>query len=199
MSVKTFKKYSQRRMPRARSLCKYIALKSPKCSLFWKSHSRSWSSTNKKSKEAHRIKQKIMKSQLEFNDLQDETSMIVKWESLKSIPLIILLTSCLMIGVISRSAIINFILKMTPNRPISFNILVDQMIELPCFVIMTSLQLSTLITSKSVDSVFGTIGCTTFWISTVLHNASMSAGGCGIAIYRLICIKDLGLGLNIKR
>lgn len=67
-----------------------------------------------------------MENLIKLHDLQDETSMIVKWESIKSISLIVLLTGCMIIGVLSRAAIINFICKMTPNRPISFNILVDQ-------------------------------------------------------------------------
>lgn len=55
------------------------------------------------------------------------------------------------------------------------------------------------VTTKPIQSLLGTFGTVAFWISAVLHNASMNVGGSGIAFYRLVCIKDLGLALDTVR
>lgn len=134
-----------------------------------------------------------------WSDLADQSLMIVKWEPFKSAFLAVFALLILIIGVLSRIAIINFIRKMAPYRPISFNILLDQMIELPTFIIFHSMMLVTLVTAKPMESIFGSIGSRLFWIASMFHNDSMIIGGIGIAFFRLICIQDLGFSLNVKK
>lgn len=50
-----------------------------------------------------------------------------------------------------------------------------------------------------MEKLFGNVGVIVFWIAILVHNSSLAVGGCGVAAYRLICILDLGLSLNVKR
>lgn len=61
---------------------------------------------------------------------------------------------------------------------------------------MNAMMLVSYLTSQSIQKMFGQIGTAVFCGAVSLHNSTMSVGGCGIAVYRLICVKDLGYTLN---
>lgn len=136
---------------------------------------------------------------MEAEDLTDESLMVTKWMPIISPILIGFVCAILIIGILSRAAMINFILKMASDRPISKNILLNQLIELPNFIIITCMILISLMTCVPIKKTFGHAGSIIFWIASLLHNFSLTIGECGLALYRLICIKDLGFALNIKK
>lgn len=136
---------------------------------------------------------------LQLEDFSLQSLMVVNCGPFVSTFLTLLIIFILVLGLLSRIAIINYIKKMAMNRPISLNILLDQMIELPNFIIASLMLATSLATGKSIQTIFGSPGILIFWISSLIHNISMNIGGFGVAIFRLISILDLGLALNIQK
>lgn len=62
-----------------------------------------------------------------LENLQDKTISLIKWDPLKRWILVIILLVFLVLGVVSRLAIINYIKNYAPDkRPINYSILCDQ-------------------------------------------------------------------------
>lgn len=129
----------------------------------------------------------------------DESALLVQWNPVISIPLTLTVSIFCFLSLSSRLAMINYIKKVAPDRPINLNILIDQAVELPTITIQYFMVLTSLMTGKPIEELYGHNGSVLFWITGLIHSFNMAIGSCGIAIYRVICIRDWSINLDLPR
>lgn len=63
---------------------------------------------------------------IKVENITDESHLYAKWNPWTSIPLFIIQLFAVLVAIIARSALINYMRKAAPDRPINSNIYLDQ-------------------------------------------------------------------------
>ena len=77
--------------------------------------------------------------------------------------------------------------------------LVFQTIQLATTSIFAGMTFISLLTRTPIAQLFGPVGDYLYFFVVVVHNQTLVAFGCGLAVYRLKCVIDSSVCLNMKR